>query len=72
MNEQKEMVRDHLHKHGSINSLEAINEYGITRLSAVIYKLRHHDSMPIQNRIRVVTNRYGKKVNVTDYVWVNE
>ena len=37
---QKEQVLAHLKKHGSITSWDAIIEYGITRLSGVIYKLK--------------------------------
>lgn len=37
---QLDKVKDHLQSRGSINSLEAIRRYGITRLSAVIYDLR--------------------------------
>lgn len=37
---QKEMVLNHLKKHGAITSWEAIMEYGITRLSDVIFRLR--------------------------------
>lgn len=34
------MVLDHLKKHGSITSIEAIDNYGATRLSAIIFCLR--------------------------------
>lgn len=37
---QDEIVLNHLKKFGSINSLEAIAKYGITRISAKIYNLR--------------------------------
>jgi hypothetical protein len=37
---QNELVLKHLKKHGSITSWEAINAYGITRLSARIFDLK--------------------------------
>lgn len=36
---QAEIIKAHIERHGSINSLEAIAHYGITRISAVIYTL---------------------------------
>lgn len=33
-------VLEHLQKHGSITSLEAIDLYGATRLSGIIYNLK--------------------------------
>ena len=43
-------VRQHLLEHGSITSWEAIDHYGATRLSAIIYRLRNsgHDIESIQ------------------------
>lgn len=38
---QNEVVLRHLKKHGSITTWVAIHKYGITRLSGVIYILRH-------------------------------
>lgn len=38
---QKDIILNHLRKYGSINSLEAIRRYGITRISAVIYNIRN-------------------------------
>ena len=37
---QKEAISYHLKEFGSITSLEAIQEYGATRLSSIIYDLR--------------------------------
>lgn len=37
---QKEQVLQHLKKNGTITSWDAIMEYGITRLSGVVYKLK--------------------------------
>lgn len=42
---QKDRVLEHLAQFGSITSMEAITRYKITRLSAVIFDLKHkgHD-----------------------------
>ena len=37
---QKEAIALHLKQFGNITSLEAIKEYGITRLSSIIHTLR--------------------------------
>ena len=59
----------HLIEHKKITSLEAINRFGITRLSARIYDLKKDgyifDCKPI-----VVRNRYGEKIRVTEYTLV--
>lgn len=36
-----DQVKKHLAEHGSITSWEAIDHYGATRLSAIIYRLRN-------------------------------
>lgn len=61
MNEQFNQRKDiaqYLERFGSITSLEAINAFHITRLSSVIYDLRHKgyciESVPIE-----VTTKYG-------------
>ena len=58
---QKEMVLVHMKKHGGITAAEAMNFYGIARLSARIWDLR-------RDGIRIITdkqksrNRYGRAV----------
>lgn len=37
---KQEQVKQHLLKHGKITSLDAINKYNATRLSAIIFNLR--------------------------------
>ena len=44
-----EKVKIHLEEVGHITSLEAIKEYGATRLSAIIFNLRHKYDMNIEN-----------------------
>lgn len=37
---QKEIVHKHIKDHGSITSMEAFSNYGITRLAARVHELR--------------------------------
>lgn len=56
---QKSIVLAHLESSGSISSAEAWNAYGISRLSAVIWDLRHDDGYNIKTTIVYTRNRYG-------------
>lgn len=64
---KKKMVLDHLKKYGSITSLEAIENYGATRLSAIIFNLRKQgyniDTVDIKS-----VDRYGNSVVYGKYV----
>ena len=64
---QRERVLRHIEDFGSISSLEAFREYGITRLSAVIWLLRHEDELPIESIGETILNRYGEKVSFFHY-----
>ena len=44
---QKNAVLEHLKRNGTITSLEAIDLYGATRLSGIIYNLKHKDGYNI-------------------------
>jgi len=61
-----EKVLEHLQKFGSITSLEAIDLYGATRLSAIIYNLRKQFN--INGEDMVCTDRYGNEARYTKYV----
>ena len=50
---QKKMIRTHLLKGKHITQLDAINEYGCLRLSAVIYDLRAEGLPIIMERLQV-------------------
>lgn len=66
--QNKRLIR-HFIEHKKITSLEAINRYGITRLSARIFELKQggfvFDCKPV-----TVKNRYGEKVRVTEYTLI--
>lgn len=55
-------VRNHLIRNGSITSQEAWQRYGITRLSAVIFKLRKkiEPLMDIKTEMVYGRDRYGQ------------
>lgn len=62
-------VQLHLIEKGSITSWEAIKEYGATRLSAIIYNLRHNRGMDIRNERVNFTDRYGTKSHYDIYIY---
>lgn len=64
---QENLVLRHLQEHGSITSMEAINLFGATRLSAIIYNLRHVKGYDISTDLEVVTTRYGIKTSIARY-----
>lgn len=64
---QKQRIINHLNNNvNGITSLEAIDKYGITRLSGIIHTLRRegHD---IISKLIPVTNRYGDICYVSRY-----
>lgn len=65
---QCELVEQYIAEHGSITSMEAIKNLGITRLSAVMFNIGKY-RMYTSERIPV-TNRYGDTVYVSRYAFV--
>jgi hypothetical protein len=66
-----QLVREHLIKNGSITSWEAIQNYGATRLSAIIFNLRKN-GMDIRTIMREETDRYGNTTQYANYVYKGE
>ncbi len=65
-NKTQEVLK-YLQKNGSITSMEAINEFGATRLSAIIFNLRKHYDI---ETIEVVCNdRYGHECHFAKYTY---
>lgn len=64
-----EKVLEHLQKYGSITSLEAIELYGATRLSAIIFNLRKIYN--IDGIDSECTDRYGNTARYTKYILCN-
>lgn len=63
---QKEMVLQYIQDFGSITSLDAFREFGITRLADVVYKLKN-DGHDITTTMETSKNRYGKAVHYGRY-----
>lgn len=63
-----EAVALHLLEKKQITSWEAIKEYGATRLSAIIFRLRHQRGMNIRNERVNFTDRYGTKSHYDIYI----
>lgn len=64
-------VKEHLLEKGTITSWEAIELYGATRLSAIIFNLRQR-GMNIGTRDKVFTDRYGTKSSFAEYYLIKE
>ena len=63
---QNKKILEHLQSQGTITSLDAINKYGITRLSGRIFDLREQGH-PIAKRMITVKNRFGEECRVAEY-----
>ena len=62
-----QLVKEHLLEHGSITSWEAIQNYGATRLSAIVFNLRKQ-GYDIRTIMREETDRYGNTCQYANYV----
>lgn len=63
---QEQRVLRHLQEYGTITSFEAFREYGITRLSAVIYLLRKRGHNITSTNTKCV-NRYDEITYFSTY-----
>ena len=64
---QQARVLGYLRAKGSITSLQAIQNYGITRLSAVIFDMIEKGHVFKKEHQVKVTNRFGEVNRVTRY-----
>ena len=64
---QYDTILNHLIKHGSINTMEAILSYGVLRLGAVIHNLRQ-GGLDIKTGIHTFKNQSGRNSNVAKYI----
>lgn len=67
MGKQQQRVLDYMRIFGSISSLEAFKDLGVTRLSAVIYELKRK-GVAITSTTEYVKNRYGEPVHFSRYM----
>lgn len=65
-------VKNYLEEKGEITSMDAIKKFGATRLSAIIYNLRHNYGMNIVNRTNKMKDRFGHTCYYDTYVLVKE
>lgn len=62
---QREIVLTHLTDNGSITSIEAFELYNITRISAVIFDLRHKEKVKINmTRDKVISGGRPKTYGI--------
>lgn len=64
---KKDKVLEHLRTKNSITSLEAIELYGATRLSAIIFNLRNEGFKIVTENIPM-TDRFGNKTYYAKYI----
>lgn len=66
---QVEKIRNELNrrKKSGITSLYCFEQFGITRLSAIIYTLRKKYGLKISSNKVAIKNRYGEKVHFSQY-----
>ena len=65
-------ILTHLLEKGSITSWEAIKEYGATRLSAIIWTLRHKYDLNIITEDIEFIDRYGSKAKFAKYILITD
>ena len=63
---QNDRILRHLQEHGSITSLEALQEYGIMRLASRISDLKK-SGVPIRREMVSGKNRYGESACYARY-----
>jgi len=68
---QYDRVLMYLQKNKTITSLQAIDLFGATRLSAIIYDLRH-DGYDIATETETGLNRFGEKTHFAKYILKGE
>ena len=66
---KSKLVKEPLLNHGSITSWEAIQTYGATRLSSIIFNLRKFGYNIITQDV-TFTDRFGNKSNYAKYVLI--
>ena len=65
-------VYEHLKKYGKINTIQAYDLYGATRLSAIIFNLRHAYNMTIESQEIKFTDRHGRKSSCVNYCLLDD
>ncbi len=68
---QADRVLNYIREFGSITSLDAFRDLGVTRLSARIYELRNRD-INIASKPVTTKNRYGENCTYAKYTLKEE
>jgi len=68
---RQDRVLQYMHDYGSITTLDAFRDLGITRLSAVIFELKKK-GFNIDSSTEFGKNRYGEKTHFSKYFLVKE
>tara|TARA_R100000655_G_scaffold29106_1_gene58965 strand:- start:890 stop:1168 length:279 start_codon:yes stop_codon:yes gene_type:complete len=63
---QRDAIMWHLKTYGKITSWEAIKEYGATRLSGIIFKLKN-EGYNIKTNLITKENRFGNTTTIANY-----
>lgn len=66
MRKQAQRVLDYIEQFGSITSLDAFKDLGITRLSAVVFDLRK-EGYNVQSETIGAKNRFGEIAHFSKY-----
>jgi hypothetical protein len=70
MDSQCDKIINHLRRFGSIDPMQALQEYGVLRLAARINNLR--DEYEIETHLVETINRFGDPVRYARYVLVTK
>lgn len=65
---QKKRVLKYMETNGSITPLDAMQLFGVMRLSAIIYDLRHSDGYNIETLKNDGVNRFGQATRYAVYI----
>lgn len=63
---QANRILDYIHRFGSISTMEAFMDLGVTRLGARIYELEKR-GIQIEHKMETGINRLGEKTHFTRY-----
>ena len=64
----KDAIKWHLKNYGHITSLEAIKEYGVTRLASIIWYLKEEGYTIHSEDVQKIT-RFGRKTTIAKYLY---
>lgn len=70
MGKQQQRVLQYMQEFGSISSLEAFKDLGVTRLAAVIFELKRK-GITINSKTEARVNRFGEVKHFSRYSVVN-